>query len=210
MDYTDNSHKKRARDKDEEKPEKKIEKVVTGTVVVKKPSVGSRLKTLFFGGEARGVSRYLAFDVLLPTVRNLIVDATTKGIERMVYGESVSRSRRFPPPPGLYSTSRVQYNSPFRDPRDRPRLPDQSQGRQMRAESNDVVLASREDATNVLGQLLEIIDVYEVASRADLYELIGVDSSHIDQKWGWTDLHNVQIKQVRDGFLLDLPPEEEI
>lgn len=205
-DYQANSH--RSKEEKKVRPPKdkeKVEKVVTGDVVAKKPGVGQKLKNLFFGGEARGVSRYLAMDVLIPAVRNMVVDAGTKGIERMVYGESSYRPRR----PAPYLGSRVQYNNPIgRDPRDRPRLPDQS--RQVRAESNDIVLASREDAETVLERLIDIVDTYDVASLADLYDLTGLPTSHVDNKWGWSDLRTATIKQVREGYLLDLPPTEEI
>ena len=108
--------------------------------------------------------------------------------------------------------SRVQYNSPVR--RDRAYLPDQAParplGRQVRRETNDLVLTSREEAELVLERLTDIIDKYGVASLADLYDLTGLPTSHVDNKWGWTYLNNTEIRQVRDGYLLDLPPVEEI
>ena len=73
-----------------------------------------------------------------------------------------------------------------------------------------MILASREEAELVLERLLDIISKYEVASLADLYDLTGLPSSHVDNKWGWTYLNNTEIRQVRDGYLLDLPPLEEI
>ncbi len=204
MDYQSNSHKSK-----EEKattPDKKVEKVTTGVVVEKKPTLGQKFKNLFFGGEFRGASRYIAGDVLLPAFRNLLVDATTKGVERVVYGESMQTRRR----PVDYGT-RVQYNNPLSTQRDRARLPDQPiRSRQPRRDLNDFVLASREDAALVLERLIDILDKYEVASVADLYDLTGLPSSHVDNKWGWTYLNNAEIRQVRNGYLLDLPPTEEI
>ena len=44
----------------------------------------------------------------------------------------------------------------------------------------------------------------------DLYDLTGLPSAHVDNKWGWTYLTNTEIRQIRDGYLLDLPPMEEI
>ncbi len=204
MDYQSNSHKSK-----EEKattPDKKVEKVTTGVVVEKKPTLGEKFKKLFFGGEFRGASKYIAADVLLPAFRNLLVDATTKGVERVVYGESAQTRRR----PVDYGT-RVQYNNPLSMQRDRARLPDQPiRSRQPRRDLNDFVLASREDAALVLERLIDILDKYEVASVADLYDLTGLPSSHVDNKWGWTYLNNAEIRQVRNGYLLDLPPTEEI
>jgi hypothetical protein len=203
MDYQGNSHK--SKELKPSKEDKVVEKVVTGDVVVVKRTLGQKFKAVFFGGEFKSASRYLAADVILPSVRNLIVDMTTKGIERVVYGETTARRR-----PTNYG-GRVQYNNPLRRP-DRPYLPDQrpSSFSAPRRATNDLVLASREEAEVVLERLIDILDKYGVASLADLYDLTGLPSAHVDNKWGWTYLTNTEIRQIRDGYLLDLPPMEEI
>lgn len=185
--------------------EKVVQKVTTGTVVKKKQPLGQRFKAIFFGGDSKSAARYVAADVLLPAIKNLLVDTTTKGVERLVYGDSRPTRR-----PGFDYRSRVQYNSPLMrsDPRTG-RLPDQGP-RMTRRETSDLVLASREEADLVLERLLDILDKYDVASVADLYELTGLPTSHVDNKWGWTQLHNTEVRQVRDGWLLNLPPAEEI
>jgi hypothetical protein len=73
-----------------------------------------------------------------------------------------------------------------------------------------VILSSREDAERVLEQLLDIIEKYDVASWADLCELVGWPSTPIDNKWGWTYLTNVSVRQVRDGYMIDLPGLEAV
>lgn len=206
MDYQGNSNKDKDKKVRQPREDKVIEKVVTGNVIQKPPTLGHKFKATFFGGEFKGAMRYLAADVLLPAFRNLLVDATTKGVERVVYGESSARRHR----PFDYR-SRVQYNSPLMARPERARLPDQPlYTRQTRRETGDLVLASREEADLVLERLIDIVDKYEVASVADLYELTGLPASHVDHKYGWTYLNNTEIRQVRDGFLLDLPPAEEI
>ena len=75
---------------------------------------------------------------------------------------------------------------------------------------NDVILGTKEQAELVAERLIDILEKYDVASLADLYDLLGLETSHIDQKWGWTYLGNVQVHQVRQGYLLELPPLEEI
>ena len=92
------------------------------------------------------------------------------------------------------------------------RLPDQPPGgyRQNRREANDIVFSSKEDAEQSLETLLNCVEMYGVTSLADLYELVGLPQAHIDQKWGWNNLTPNSIKQIRDGWLLELPPIEEI
>jgi hypothetical protein len=205
MDYTGNSDKSK-----EPVPEKKkFEKVVTGEVVDKEIGLGRKFKNVFFGGDAKQSARYVAGDVLLPALRNLIVDMATMGIERLVNGEGSRRRGRSIP-----TTSRVQYNaySGMVEPRQlgRVNLPGQPPRITARAQERDLILERREDAEAVLEQLTIIIDQYEVASVSDLNELLGRPSSHIDQKWGWTSLGHVSIRQVREGYHLDLPQPEEI
>ena len=205
-DYAANPHKSKQVPPEEEK---KVEKVIVGEVIVKKRTFGQKFKGVFFGGEFKQALRYFTADVLLPAIRNLMVDATTRGVERMVYGESRDIRRRPPPSYG----SRISYNSPVVR-RDRAYLPDQGPprplGRQVRRDTNELILASREEAEQVLERLIDIIDKYGVASLADLYDLTGLPTSPIDNKWGWSDLRTTEIRQVRDGFLLDLPQAEEI
>lgn len=204
-DYQGNSHKDRERA--EKLKEKVVDKVITGEVIKPKRTLGQKFKGIFFGGEFKGAAKYIAADVLFPALRNLLVDTTTKGVERVVYGESEARRRR--PTPGY--GSRTQYYSPVMR-QNRPYLPDQMPRgmRQVRRETNDFVLAQREEAELVLERLMDIIDKYEVASLADLHQLVGLPSTHVDNKWGWSYLSNIEIRQVRDGYMLELPPPEEI
>jgi hypothetical protein len=61
---------------------------------------------------------------------------------------------------------------------------------------------------NVVDNLFELVSRYESATVADLYELVGLNSTHTDHKWGWTDLHGAGVTRIRGGYLLDLPEPE--
>lgn len=200
MDFPSNANKNKEPIK---KPEKIIEKVVTGEVKQHKSSMGERFKSIFLGGEFRSSLRYISAEVLLPALRNMIVDATSKGIERVIYGESAPRRRTERTGP------RVSYNTPF----DRPTRP-QSQPvytpRGRRQQISNIILSSRAEAELVVERLNDIIDKYDVASVADLHDLVGLPTSYVDNKWGWSSLSYVDIRQVREGYLLDLPEIEAI
>ena len=56
----------------------------------------------------------------------------------------------------------------------------------------------------------DIIDTYEVVTVADLNELVGFPTNHVDNKWGWSYLADVQVRQIREGYLIDFPPAEPI
>jgi hypothetical protein len=211
LDYQSNSRKVRE-GFPTEGPDKKIEKVVTGEVIQKPKSIGRKFKDIFFGGDIKLATRFVTGEVLLPALRNLVVEMTSKGIERVVYGESSFRRQYYDPRP------RIMYNNPLYRPDPRQpnipipsrRLPDQNY--RTRREAQDIIVQSREEAEDVVEQLMDVLDKYQVVSLADLMATVGLEhqSSHIDNKWGWTYLNNVEIRQVRDGFLIDLPPLEEI
>lgn len=197
---------------DKKIPEKNVEKVVVGEVVTRKKPLGRKFKETFFGGDFKTALRYVGAEVLLPAFRNLIYDTISEGGKRIIYGESMRSSRnRYPDP-----RPRVTYNQPvFRGPRDdrtRAYLPDQPPHvvRQGRHEVNELIMTTREEAEKVLEMLIEIIDTYQVASVGDLYDLVGFPTTYVDQKWGWSYLNNVEIRQIREGYLLDLPPVEPI
>ena len=207
-DFPANSHNVLGPPKEKkEKPEKKeVEKVVVGEVIQKPRSIGRKFKDIFVGGEFRNASTYVATDVILPAIKNAIVDATSKGVERLIYGDT-GPSRR----PREY-TGRTSYNRPVDRGYSRPGiLPDQpprSQARRRTGGMSEIILVSREEAELVVERLSDIIDMYDAASVADLHDLVGLPTTYIDNKWGWTSLQYADVKQVREGFLIDLPAVE--
>jgi hypothetical protein len=205
MDYQGNSHKKKEAETSSP-PEKKIERLeLESKVVSRKKPIGARVKSVFFGGEFDSAVRYIGAEVLLPAFRNLLVDATTKGIERMVYGESNYPRQRTPE-----YRPRVTYNSPInRGPR--ANIPDQpSRPQRARHDDTEIVFGSRGDAELVLDRMQDIIEQYVVASMGDLNEIVGLPTSPIDNKWGWDNVRHAEIRQTRDGFILNLPPAQPI
>ena len=129
----------------------------------------------------------------------MIVDASTKGIERMMYGEAPTRHRVRGNGP------RITYNSPIN--RDRPSrdISRRSEPRSARQSREDFILQSREEADEVLERMHDIVDQFDVVTVADLNEMIGFKSSHVDNKWGWDDLRGSEVRQIREGYLLMIP-----
>lgn len=189
-----------------------IEQVTTGKVVARPKSLGSRFKGIFFTGDFRNSRDFVFSDVLLPALRNMAADAVSKGFEKLIYGDRMDTRRGRPTPYG-YSAPRTSYNRPTSYQASRGvNLPDQTPYRQAppqrRKGAGEIILVSREEAENVLERLSDIVDKYEMASVADLYDLIGLPSQYTDNKWGWHNVANSDIRQIREGYLLELPPEE--
>jgi hypothetical protein len=216
MDYPGNSNKT-----SEEEPktkattpeEKKVERVTQSEVVRRKKPLGKRFTETFFGGDARGVFGYIALDVLIPAAKDTIADAFSQGIERMLFGETRSSSRRGGGrnhgPNGYvsynrYGTTRPANNSPYgRDDRE----PRRDISRRSRAQHDfdEIIVNTRVEAEEVIDRLFDLVSRYDQATVSDLYEMVGINAQYTDNKWGWTDIRGAGVTRVRSGYLLDLP-----
>jgi len=190
------------------KPEKNVEKIVSGDVIKRPVSVGKKFKGLFFGGEFRSASSYIVFEVLLPALKNMAVDATTKGIERVIYGEAAPRRSGYESHNSRISYNGISNRTFGRDPRERAAmLPDQPpyHRRGSGLALPEIALTSRGECEKVVAGLTEILDIYEAASVADYYDMLGLPSTSTDNDWGWTRLSFAEVRQTRYGFVIDLP-----
>lgn len=201
--FPPNSQKAR----DAEKPPKRVERVTSANTVRRRRPLGKQFRETFFGGNARTAGEYMTFHVLIPAVKEMLVEAASAGFERLIYGESQGRRRGSPPPLGRVNYTSYNQMGPQRQRDDRPPLPRQlSRGSRARHSFDEIIIQSRQEAEEVLDRLYDLISKYDSATVADLYELTGFESAHTDHKWGWTDLHGSGVAHVRGGgYLLDLP-----
>lgn len=189
---------------------RKIEKAVVGEVIRRKPSLGKRLTNTFFGGDAHGVIGYILLDVFVPAIKDLVVDVVSTGIERAIFGEGRAPSRRGGHRPSGNSgyTQYNRYSTPATGFRQEPR--DREISRRARATENfdEIILATRAEAQEVIDRLFDLVSQYGEATTYDLFELVGVSGNYADRKWGWTDMRGASVTRVREGYLLDLPQRE--
>lgn len=211
--YPGNSHKTRAPAEEQIEP-KKVEKIVTGEVSRRKKPLGKRFAETFVGGDASSVMEYVVFEVLVPAAKDTIADAFSQGIERMIFGEARSSSRRTGARPsgngGFVNYSRMSQSN---NAKPRNGL-DEFRGPSRRARANhdfgEIILATRIEADTVLERLGDLIEQYDEASVADLYGMLGITPEHTDAKWGWGSVADAKIERVREGYVLDLPKTEQL
>lgn len=175
---------------------KKVEKVVTGTVKTKKKNGFSKLADSFISEDAKNVKSYIFADVLIPAAKKAISDIVTDGISMILYGGTGRKKQS--------SISSVSYRS-YYDQRDRDRYAADNPRTKTGYNYDDIILETRGEAEEVLRQLMEMIETYDVASVADLYDLVGITGNYTDNNYGWTNVRNAEIVRVRDGYLLKLP-----
>lgn len=73
-----------------------------------------------------------------------------------------------------------------------------------------VVVSSEEEAVAVRDVVLKLLDQYEVVTQGEVRNLVGLDTTYSDEKVGWTELKDVQIKSVEEGFAIELPDPQPI
>jgi hypothetical protein len=194
--------------------EKEIpKKVVTGKVITRKPPMGRRVREMFFGGDFNSVRSYVIDDVLLPAARDMIADAFSQGVERLIFGDSrPGGGRRYASRTsgGVFGggVGRTAYDrmSTRRDDRE-------PMSRRARANHNfeEIILQSRAEAEDVLEQMDLILERYKQVSVKDLYELVGENFHYTDEKWGWTGRGiGGRVTRTSNGYLLDLPRPEQL
>lgn len=197
-DYKPNSN----RFKDEQKSkdvnkieEKRIDKVVTGTVKTRKKSKFSKIADEFISEDAKNVKSYVFGEVLIPAIKKAISDIVTDGIDIILYGESRRGSKRS-------TADRVSYRNYYDD-----RRPSRIDRLNVSYGYNydDIILSTRGEAEDVLARMDELMDTYGLVRVADLYDLVGITGNYTDNKYGWTNIRSAEIMRVRDGYMIKMP-----
>lgn len=189
--------------------EKKIEKIATGKVVRRKKTLGTRVHQMFSGESAAQVRNYVMYDVLVPAFKDMISDATSGAVDRILFGDDRAHRSRRRGRGDIFerSTGRIAYHrmsEPSRTRRDEPRQsirPD----RRSSAASTEILMSTRAEAQEALDVLFELLHKYEAVSVSDLNNLLGLDNQYTDDKWGWLALSGSDIRRVREGYVLILP-----
>ena len=194
------------------KPETEVIPKKTGIVSTKK-SLGEKFKDAFISDDSRDVKTYIVWDIVIPTIKNTILDS----IEMIFFGGS-SRSRR-----GSYGREPVSYNSYYKSEyngsrrsvrRDRER--DREKERRYEASNEkvdyrNIVLRDRRDAEEVVDYLQGHIKEFDQVSIADFIDHLGkmfsdfkATSNYVDNNWGWADERDIGIRRVSNGYLIDV------
>lgn len=188
--FKPNSHKYRDEQKTAE--ERKIEKVVSGTVTTKKKSGVSKFTDVFISEDANNVKSYIVSDVLIPALKKLFSDIVKDGIDMILYG-SANRSRSSN---GVkvsyrsYSDDRKSYDAP---------------AVRNRLDFDEIVYPDKGTAERVLQEMEYVLDRYRVVTVADMYDMSGLVQPHTSNRYGWTSLRTAETMRVKEGYVIKLP-----
>ncbi len=190
--YKPNSHKS----KEERIPERKVGKVVSGTVKPKKKGGIQKLADIFISEDISNVKSYILLEVLVPAIKKAISDIVTNGIDMILYGGMRNKSS---------TASKVSYQRYYDRTYEQRRDYSTSSARNG-FDYDELIFPTRGDAEAVLDAMNEIISQYGVVSIMDLYDLANVSmDNYAANKYGWTNISGCKVIRVRDGYVLNLP-----
>lgn len=198
--YTPNSNKYREKmaQKNSSEQEKRRESVVTGNVTVKKSTGLRKIIEVFFAKDIEDVKDYLIQDVLIPELRDAVYNLINNGSQMFLYGETKSK-RNSNSGPGVI---RVNYNKCY----DQSKPQEQSSRSRSGMNFDNVVFDEIADAEEVLNQMIDIIEDFNMISVADFCDLANIPEEYTDRKYGWTNLSKAEVRRLSGGgYYIKLP-----
>src|SRR4051812_32701574 len=206
QDFPSNSHKAKATDA---APREKLDPVTSAETRERKQGLGRKFKTTFFAGSGRDALGYMTEDIVVPSIRDLLYNALSGGLERIFYGDRTVRPRNTSSIVSHAPGSHVAYDRQYKS--QPASAPARTISRQSKARHDfqDLVIPTLSAANEVLDRLFDILSRDGEVTVAHLYELTGIRVDHTDMKIGWTNLRGSKAVRLRDGsYLLALPEPE--
>lgn len=211
--YPGNSKREQAaqaKKPEEDRPQ--IKKVVKTSGVVRKPSLGSRMRETFAGEDARSTGSYVFFEVIIPAIKAMAFDTITQGADRILFGgRDVIRS-------GVANAPRTRTNYNQISTKNANKYPGRdfegNGGREVSrtARSNhrfdEILIDTRGEAEMVLDTMQDLISRFDWVSVPEFYSLVDVTGEFTDEKWGWTNISSAQIRPTRGKYVILLPSPE--
>ena len=188
-----------------EKTEKTVEKVVSGTVESKKPSLLGEIGRAFVG-----VAKETIHERIIPDAMDLAANAVHDMTDSIIYRGEMPRRRNTITSIGNW-TNLTQYNRKYRSvpiggTRPINDIPSRryTGGYQMQ----DLIYATREDVEAVLANATDLCIDRGYVTVADIYRMSGMACTPTDNNWGWQTMETSGKRRLRDGrwVLVCTPP----
>lgn len=188
----------------------------------RKKGLMERLVVGFLGPDGLpGIGAYLNEEIIVPSIKNIIVEAVTSGINMAVFGDKGKAAPRnygqaYDPNRTVYKGQQTQYHnrtSRFtgQQPAPSKRRPEVIQ--EVHYIVDEYPIEHRQVANDILVRLKEYADRYDYVSVADYYDILGVESVHTDHNYGWSfdSIVKATVVPLRGGmYIINFPPIEPV
>lgn len=189
---------------DEERPEK-VEAVVKGEVVVKKPGLFSGVKEKFIKADAKDVGSYFVNQLLIPASKNMLMSV----IQMALFGQASRGPWIGGNMPGYNpNTTNYHYISQNQQSNLRVNNVQQNQPQQSRVRNrfDDIVFPDYQSAEDVVSSMLDQLQRYGEVSVSVFYQLCNLPYNWTDQEWGWRVFQKIEPRPIRGGYVIDIYP----
>jgi len=182
-------------------------------IIVQKKSLGTKFADAFISDAAKDVKDYIIMDVIIPGIKDTIINC----MEMIFFGNTSNRRGRRSSVGYSDNTSyRAFYQSEYdgygaprrRDRRDRRYRDDEREFSRDQIDYRNIVVRDKDSAKEIVSILRGRIEKYGEATKADLFELIEISSTSVDNNWGWTDTRDIGLRRVSNGYLIDVADAE--
>lgn len=191
-----------------EKDKEPVTPVVSkSSIVSTHKSLGEKFVDTFMSETVDDVKSWLMMDVIIPGIKNTILDML--GMMFFGGGDYSRRGRS-----RGYDRERVSYNSYYssdrrsesrsRDRRDR----DDGPRRDGKIDYRNIIFRDRRSAEALVDELHRRIEDYNQVSIAEMFDLMEVTGKYTDNNWGWTRKSDIGIRRVSNGYLIDVAEAE--
>ena len=173
-------------------------KVIQGTARTKQKSELQKAAGSFVSSDIRSVGSYALTDIIIPALKNTIVNVFKDGIEMLFFGEARRSSSSDRRAPGAY----YDYSSRFSDRRDEPRREERRD-----YDYGDIIFDRPEQAEQVVDAMGDCIERYGFVTVMDLFEFAGLTPpAYTKTRYGWDSIRHAEIRRDRNGgYYIDLP-----
>lgn len=184
----------------------KVQKVTTGAVTVKKKNRFEKLMSDFVNEDLGKIKHYIVNDVLKPYAKKMLYEIITGGADMAIYHGAPHGNSNSPVRTSI-GAGRTYYRYDECSNRTKAVAPPHEERSRDMFDLDQLIFSSRQDAENVLEQMLNQIDEYKVVSIGDLYDFAGVTThgNYTGYSYGWKDLSTAEVVRSRDGYIIKLP-----
>lgn len=180
---------------------KRLEQVTTGKVTTRKRSGARRFADLFLAEDIGNVKEYIVFDLLIPAIKDMVVNMINNTTELLAYGRVKNGRNQTKASTYISYNNYAGYSRPAQAPRQEPNRVGNA--------LDDIIFESRAEAELVLDNLRECIDQYGEVTVRDYLDAVGISgdkyTNYTQNNYGWTDLREAYIVRVREGFMIVMP-----
>lgn len=200
--YHDEQAAKAASEREEERD--RLSPIVTkgGVVSTKKP-LSQKFAETFITEDTSDIKNYILMDVIIPGIKNTVLDIVEMAFFGTVSGKGRQRSEKREDKRDYRSC----YGGASRAQR-RERESDRRSRRDDKLDYRNIVLLNRDETEEVISQLHKRIRKYGSVSIAELFDLIDEPSNYNDNNWGWKDERDIGLRRVSRGYLIDVAEAE--